>query len=329
MRTALPLLLFAPALLTIAPLSASTAQTPQSAQTPDQLFRDRRFDELRTAMQANLAKNKNDHLSMYWIGRTYEAEDKDGDAMDWFEKALKLNDTSALYHFWLGNAAGGAAQNASKLRQPFLARKVKAEFERAVALDPQMLDPRFGLVSFYTQAPGFMGGSVEKAKQQAAEIAKMHPFRGHFADAQIAREQKDVPGEETAYKAALTAMPDSIVTFNSLASFYRRQGRWEDALAVYDSLMKRHPENIPVHGSWGVVAAQNGLHLERAERELKTWLASTPKEANVPTISFVHYALGLVYEKTARKEPARTEYNEAIRIDPKNEAAKKALAALK
>jgi tetratricopeptide (TPR) repeat protein len=313
MRTAI-LLLLAPALL--------------ASQTPEQLFRDRKFDELRKAMTESLAKNKADHRSMYWIGRAYEEEDKFGEAIDWFEKAAKLNDTSALYHMWIGNAAGGAAQRANKLKQPFLARKVKAEFERAVALDPTMLDPRFGLVSFYTQAPGFMGGSVEKAKQQAAEIAKLHPFRGHFADAQIAREQKDVPGEEKAYKAALAAMPDSTTTFYNMASFYRRQSRWDDALVVYDSLMKRHPAEIPVHASWGVTALQAGKHLERTERELKIWLGAVPKEANIQTISFVHYSLGQVYERTARKELARAEYNEALKHNPKNEDAKKALAAL-
>jgi tetratricopeptide (TPR) repeat protein len=280
-------------------------------------------------MHENLAKNKNDHRSMYWIGRAYEDEDKFGDAMDWFEKAIKLNDTSALYHAWLGNAAGGEAQRASKLRQPFLARKVKSEFERAVALDPRMLDPRFGLVDFYTMAPGFMGGSIEKAKAQALEIGKLHPFRGHFAEARIANRQKDVAGEEKAYRAAVAALPDSVVTFYQLGSFYRRQQKWEDAFAVYDSLMKRHPEEIPVHASWGVVAAQNGLHLERAERELKIWLGAIPKEANVQTISFVHYALGLVYEKTARKDAARAQYTEALKHNPQNAEAKKALDALK
>jgi tetratricopeptide (TPR) repeat protein len=313
MRTAL-LLLLAPALI--------------AAQTPEQLYRDRKFDDLRKAMSENLAKNKNDHRSMYWIGRAYEEEDKFGDAMDWFEKAIKLNDTSALYHAWLGNAAGGAAQRANKIKQPFLARKVKAEFERAVALDPKMLDPRFGLVDFYTMAPGFMGGSIEKAKQQSVEIGKLHPFRGHFAEARIANRQKDVAGEEKAYKAALAATPDSTTTFYNLASFYRRQSRWDDALALYDSLMKRHPQEIPVHASWGVTAIQAGKHLERTERELKIWLAAVPKEANIQTISFVHYSLGQVYERTARKELARAEYNDAIKHNPQNADAKKALGAL-
>lgn len=300
-----------------------------SAQTPEQLFRERKFDEARSMLRDRIARDKSDHLAHYWMGRIAEDEDKFGEAIDWFEKAVKLRDTSALYHTWLGNAVGGEAGRANKLRQPFLARRVKSEFERAVALDPTMLDPRFGLVEFYSQAPGFMGGGIDKAKEQAQEIKKIRPFRGHFAEGIIARRQKDVPGEEAAYKAALAAMPDSIVTFYSLASYYRRQQRWDEALAVYDSLMQRHPADVPVHASWGVTASLAGKHLDRAERELKSWLAAPPKDAPATTTSFVRYHLGQVYEKTARKEPARTEYNEAIKLNPQNNDAKKALAALK
>ena len=318
MRTAL-LLLVTPALLAAQALTSNV----------EQLYRERKFDEARTVLRAQIAKDRNDHRSLYWMGRIAEDEDKFGEAMDWFEKAIKLNDTSALYHAWLGNAAGGEAQRANKLRQPFLARKVKAEFERAVALDPRMLDPRFGLVDFYTMAPGFMGGSVEKAKEQAQEIKKLHPFRGHFADARIAQRQKDVPGEEKAYQAALAAMPDSITTFYSLASFYRRQSRWDDAFVVYDSLMKRYPEEIPVHASYGVVAAQSGKNLERGEAELKKYLATPPAQVNPQTLSFVRYQLGLIYEKTSRKEPARAEYTEALKLNKDNADAKKALSNLK
>jgi tetratricopeptide (TPR) repeat protein len=300
-----------------------------AAQTPEELFRRGQVDSAKTAAQALLAKNKNDLTGIYWMGRVAEAQNKDGEAIDWFEKAVKLNDTSALYHTWLGNALGGEAQTANKLRQPFLARRVKSEFERAVQLDPKLLDPRFGLVDFYTMAPGFMGGSIEKAKEQAAAIAGMHPFRGHFAEARIANRQKDVAGEEKAYQAALAAMPDSVTTFYSLASFYRRQSRWDEALVVYDALMKRHPEEIPVHASYGVTAALAGKELERGERELKHYLANPPKNINSQTISFVRYHLGLLYEKSARKELARAEYTEAVKQNPQNNDAKKALNNLK
>ncbi|HEX7939558.1 MAG TPA: tetratricopeptide repeat protein, partial [Gemmatimonadaceae bacterium] len=134
-----------------------------AAQTPEKLFQERKFAEARASASAQLSANKNDGNAMYWMGRVAMAQNKTDEAIDWFEKAVKADDKNALYHLWLGNAVGNEAQNASTLRQPFLARRVKAEFERAVALDPTLIDARDGLISFYQQAPGFMGGSTDKA----------------------------------------------------------------------------------------------------------------------------------------------------------------------
>lgn len=233
------------------------------AQSPEQLFDQRRFDEAKAAFQAQLAKNKNDANALYYMGRIADEQGKSGEAVSWLEKAVKLNDNSAEYHFRLGSALGDEAQNASKFRQPFLARRVKSEFERAVHLDPAMLNARFGLVDFYTMAPSVMGGSMDKAKEQVIEIGKINPMQGHLAAARIALRQRDVAAEERELKAARQAAPDSAQPYYSLASFYRRNTRWDEAFATYDELMKAKPEEIIVHASYGIVAAISGRNLER------------------------------------------------------------------
>lgn len=304
-----------------------------AAQTPEDLFKSGKYDEAKKVFAERVAKDKSNHRAMFYLGRIAEETDKFGEASEWYEKAIKLNDTSATYHFWLGSATGAQAQRASKIKQPFLARKVKAEFERASQLDPTMLDPRYGLVDFYTMAPGFMGGSIEKARQQAAEIRKLHPFRGHFMDARIAQRQKDVAAEGKAYEEALAAaklsVPDSLAPWYSLASYYRRNGRADEAFALYDSIMRKKPDEIGAHASYGVAASMTGQGLERGERELKFYLANPPKDVNDQTLSFVRYHLGRIYEQTARKESAKSEYAEAVRLNKDNADARKALGALK
>ena len=42
-----------------------------------------------------------------------------------------------------------------------------------------------------------------------------------------------------------------------------------------------------------------------------------------------HFRLGNIYEKTARRDQAKAEYAEAVKIDPQNADAKKALDNLK
>ena len=304
-----------------------------AAQSPETLFKEGKYEDAKRAFQAQLATNARDANALFYLGRIAEEQDRFNEAVDWYERALKINDTSATYHFWLGSATGALAQRASKIKQPFLARKVKGAFERAVQLDPKMLEPRIGLVDFYTMAPGIMGGSKEKARQQADEIRKLHPFRGYFMDARIAAREKNPAAEGQAYEAALAAAkasaPDSLAPWYSLASWYRRNNRVDEAFAIYDSIMQRKPDEMPVHASFGAVASMTGKQLERGEQELKFYLANAPRDVLPQTLSFVRYHLGQIYEKTARSDAARAEYAEAIRLNDQNADAKKALAALR
>jgi hypothetical protein len=47
---------------------------------------------------------------------------------------------------------------------------IKKKFEQAVELNPENFDARMGLLQFYLMAPGIMGGSKDKAREQAGEI---------------------------------------------------------------------------------------------------------------------------------------------------------------
>lgn len=93
-------------------------------------------------------------------------------AIEWFEKAVQLDEQNSDFHLWLGRAYGHQALRSHVLKQPFLALKVKEHFERAVELNPDNLAARADLQEYYEKAPGFLGGSNDKARQQAEEIAR-------------------------------------------------------------------------------------------------------------------------------------------------------------
>ena len=309
-------------------LAAPLALEAQAPLTAEQLINARRWDEAKVVVEGMLARNRNDPAALYLRGRIYYAQDSSSKAVDWFEKAVDRAKESAEYHLWLGRALGDEAQKASKFRQPFLARRVKSEFERAVALDPKMIDARMGLVDFYSMAPGVMGGSIDKAREQAAEIGKLNPIRGHFAAARVAERQKDHATAEREYKAAIAFAPDSSDAYYSLGASYRNQSRWDDAFAIYEELMKRRPDEMPVHLTWAGTAAQSGTNLERGEREAKLYIANA-KDAPAANMSNAHWRLGQIYEQTGRKDLARAEFTEALKLNPSNQNAKKSLEALK
>jgi tetratricopeptide (TPR) repeat protein len=280
-------------------------------------------------MTAIVAKAPKDHAALECLGRVYFAMNRYRDAADQFEKAIRIDDNVASHHLWLGNALGNTADSTSKIKLPFLARRVKSEFERTVALDPQSLDGRAGLVDFYSQAPSVMGGSMDKAHEQAREILKLNPMRGHLEEADLYGREKKPAEVERELKAAEQAAPDSAVAMYTLGSFYQNSKRWADAFGVYDRMLKRFPGELLVHFQIGRAAALSGEQLERGERELKTVLSTAPADFPRPTLAGAHHRLGMIYEKQGRKDAARAEYQVAVSINPKNEDAKKSLAALK
>jgi tetratricopeptide (TPR) repeat protein len=306
--------------------AALESQCPPSTQ---KLIGDRKFDEAAAEARAALKQNGSDEAALHCMGRVFLVQDKSGEAVGWFEQAVKANDKVALHHLWLGNALGTEAPKANKLRQPFLARRVKTEFEQAVALDPTMIDARRGLVQFYTMAPGVMGGSREKANEQVAAITKLNAMRGHFERAWIAERDKDVATTEREYVAATTAAPDSALAFSNLGNFYRRQKKWTEATTAFERVLAVKPDAYNAHLSLGGIAAVSGQNLDRGEREIKEWFAAAPKDAPILNVSTAHLWLGRIYEQQGKKDAARAEYQLALSANSKNEDAKKAFNALK
>ena len=314
-----------PAALAVIALHAN-AQCNPAIQT---LVNEQKYDEARAEAQALIAKNASDDVALHCMGRVYAAMDKAGDAAGWFEKAIKANDKVSAHHLWLANALGDQAEHTNKLKLPFLARRVKSEFDKAAQLDPTSIDARHGLIAFYSQAPGVMGGSMDKAKEQAIEIGKLNAMRGHIEMGALLARDKDVAGAEREYLAAVKAAPDSGVAYSRLAGFYGNQKKWAEALAVQERLLAAKPDAVNAHLNIGWYLIQMKGDLERAEKEIKLWMAEPPKDAPIPNKSFAHYALGRLYEEQGKKDVARAEYQSAVTINPKNEDAKKALAAMK
>jgi tetratricopeptide (TPR) repeat protein len=248
-----------------------------------------------------------------------------------FERAAELDDRNAEYHLWLGRAVGSRALVASKFQQPFLARRAKSEFERAVQLDPSSVGGREGLLQFYLNAPGVMGGSLEKARQQAAEIGKVNTLRGHLASANIANREKEHTAAEREYRAAVTDAPDSSVASVALANYLQSSGRSDEAFATIDRALARHPADPALLFGVGRLAAASGRQLDRGEQALRRLLASGPADtagAGLPAPAVLHFRLGELLVKKGQKNQARKEFETALDLNPRMDAARKALVAI-
>jgi tetratricopeptide (TPR) repeat protein len=305
-----------------------TAAPASDLQRAIDTFNARHFADARVALQDLVRREPKNAGAAFWLGRSFLAETSWDAAADWLGKAAEMEPRNSNYHLWYGNAVGSQAERASKFRQPFLAKRVQHEFERAVELDPNNLDARDGLMSFYLQAPGFMGGSEDKARVQANEIRARDPQRGALAMASVLLHAKDTAGAEREFRGAVALTPDSAGPYFRLVQFYVVSQRWDSAFAVADRLLARQPDNRGARYTIGRLGAQSGQHLDRAEAALREYLGYTPKP-NEPTLAGAHWRLGMVLERRGDPAGARKEYQAALALQPDLKAAKDALAKLK
>lgn len=288
-----------------------------------------RFAEARSATERALRNEPASDSLMHCLGEIAYYGGENDAAAGWFERAIAANDRDALHHLWLGKTLAQEVSSVSKLRLPFVARRMRGEFERAVALDGALVGAHEGLMSYYLSAPALFGGSVEMAKKEAAEVVRLNAMRGHIAMGNLFLHEKDFAQAEREFRTATTvALPDSSAAMATLGAFYVTQARWTDAFDVYDRSITAFPSAATFHLQYGRTAALAGQNLERGERELGVWLRES-SDGSAPSVrAGAHCRLGTIYQIEGRTALAKAEFEAALAIVPGYADAKRGLQAI-
>ncbi len=151
------------------------------------------------------------------------------------EKAVSLDGTSSRYHLWLGRMLGERAGRANFMSAFGLAKRTREEFETAVNLAPKDGEAMADLGEFYREAPGAVGGGMDKARTLAAKLEAVDPERGREFRGSLLDHEKDTAGAEREYRAAIQNNPHPAHAWIVLASFLRRHERWEEMEAAVES----------------------------------------------------------------------------------------------
>ena len=134
-------------------------------------------------------------------------------ATDVLEQAVSLDNSNSNAFLWLGRAYGHRAETAFPLNAPRLAMKARDDFEKAVALDPRNWDAVDDLFDYYLEAPGFLGGGVDKASRLIDRSVKLEPSQAARQAAKMVKLGKYLanhgryPESDEAFRRALAAAP--------------------------------------------------------------------------------------------------------------------------
>lgn len=239
-------------------------------------------------------------------------------AIPLLEKCVAAEPGNSKFHQWLGRALGLQAAQNGIASSVLSIRKVKAELEKAIELDPLNLEARQDLAIMYRALPGLLGGSKAKAAEQIAFIRRHDP-------ALAAQIEGDFLASDKKYDAALAAYNQSAklnlrpIILVRISLVHQQKKEWEKAFAALEralTLDANHPFTL--------------YQIGRGEKCLRTYIAMPVREElENPSIAAAHFRLGTILEKKGDSTGARTEYETALKMDPKQKLAREALAKLK
>jgi tetratricopeptide (TPR) repeat protein len=270
------------------------AAEPAALASARALFEAGRFSEAQPAFERIEAAEPGNADAHYYLGQLALERDDADTAVRELERATSLSPGSGRGHDALGDAYGRSAQKAGMFSKFGLARKSLAEYQRAVALEPNNVDFHESLFGYCVNAPSIVGGGADKAADEAAVIRRLDPKRGHQA----------------------------------FATLYTTGGKYDLALAELDEILKAAPDDYAALYQVGRNAALGGQHLDRGLASLRRCLA-LPAPQGAPPHAAAQWRIGTILEKQGDREGARAAYEASLKLDPSFTQASDSLAGLR
>ncbi len=275
--------------------------------------------------------------------------------------AAAPRDADVLYA--LAEVSGQQAQAAGMLKAAGYAGKLKKAAEAAIAADPNHVDALEILCDFHAMAPGIMGGDKKKLPDYLARIEHVDPVAGALKRATQASRDKDTVAVARYLAQAAEHQPADargLVQYATyLAPSWRdparaeqlalqavalepwRTGGWQVLASLYafqkrftelDAVLLKSEAAEPSHlAPWYQAARQlivGKVEPERAERYLRHFLSREP-EIGALSPGAAYWRLGQALELQGKKADALAQVEQAVKLDPKLEDAKKDLKRMR
>jgi len=233
------------------------------------LYESTDFEQSLQVLQSIQAK---DGAAYELLGRNYYMQGEFKKASEALEKAVEAEPGNSGYVLWLGRAYGRRAETANPFTAPGYASKTRQCFEKAVQLNPRNMDALADLFEFYTEAPGFLGGGMDKAAAMAVRIGQVDAAEGQIAQARLAEKKKEYAAAEEHFRRAVEIAPLQAARLVDLARFLVRRGRYQEAEQSFANAEKVAPPTPKLLFERAECYVKNGRNPDLARQLLERYL---------------------------------------------------------
>lgn len=239
--------------------------------------------EYRASLRLLLPVQEKTAAEKVLIGQDYFMLGEAKRATEFFEQAAAAEPNNSVYHHWLGRAFGRRAETGNPFAAMGYASKARQNFEKAVELDPNNSEAVNDLFEFYLEAPGFIGGGMDKAVKIAERIAQMNAAEGNYARARIEEKRKDYHRAEQHLRRAMELAPRQVGRVIDLAKFLAKRGRFEESEQTFVAAEKLAPNAPKVMYARAASYIETGRNLDTARELLHQYLTSSALTPDDPS----------------------------------------------
>jgi len=283
--------------------------------SPDEVkkkFIDRRFDG------GSISTEKETADAYFRLGVENLREPSTSDfAVEQLGKAIELNENNAEYHYQLAEAYLAKFEYANILQKPFIAPKVKTQLELAVRCDPSSTLYREALIQYYVFAPGILGGSFEKAHEQADEIAQRDPYLGVLAHAGIFSEEGEGERSLSLYQRAIRSQPKSWEAYHRLGLYYLNVQETDEAITMFRKYVDLAPDQANSYNCLGQAYQQKGMYAEA----ISAFQKALERD---PSLASLVFRIAQLCDLKGMRSPALEHYQRYLSMVPRGRAAEDA-----
>jgi putative CocE/NonD family hydrolase len=274
----------------------------------------------------------NDADALLARGRELLEQDEFDQAIAVLKRAVELQPDSSEHHLWLGRAYREKLDTASMFKKLGWSKKLRASYLRAVELDPDNIDARSSLASFYFNAPGIAGGSFDKGIAQALEVKQRDPLAGHTLLADAYAGKKDYAAAKREYHALIAIDPSDPTPRYRLGVVCQTEKSWDETFAAFEGAAAANGTDdghemyrLAALYQIGRTGVFSGEGLSDSAEALERYIASERKSEQLPSAASAHWRLGMIYQRMDKGDLARAQFERALELEPDHEQAREAL----
>lgn len=196
----------------------------------------------------------------------------------------------------------------------------------ASQLDEKNVETSETLALMYLNARSFAPEANTWAKDALKKAVSLEPTNpvNHTRLAQVYLQEGTFADAEKEYLEAIRLKFDYVPAYESLVALYREQGKFNEALALYDSLLKITEPTGTLLFNYGVLFFNR--HQEGDDNIAETiWNEALKLEPKNPNIL---YSLGLLFERKGDKSKALSYYQRVRELVPENDDVKKKIQSM-